>query len=403
MFSLLLWASLAHAEEDAETVSSSGAASESTETTATNSPQEDDVETRLRVLEREVLRLEAELVVAQQTPPVPVQNHPPNGFNPSLTAFGDLHTTAGFHDGEVMTGSGPWLRSLELDVRSAVDPFADAVAVIAIEQGPPIDLAPSDDHEGHDHEDEGEQDAHAGHDEVEVHAEEVYVDFVALPKGLSARVGAFLQPFGVTNRSHPHDWPWPDTPLAIAEAFGDHGFRDVGAVLSWRTGLADSVALSLQGGALSGALGDEDSTGPGWIGRAEAFAEWGQSLDWELALGASATGVGSSAVSGVDAMLRLRASQRQSIMVLAELIRNLEGHTGGYGALQLQLSRPFYLGLRVDFEEEVEQWGAYASMYTSEFLRFRAGLSKAGELWGAHGQLTFVWGSHPVEPYWVNR
>ena len=288
MFSLLLWASLAHAEEDAETVSSSGAASESTETTATNSPQEDDVETRLRVLEREVLRLEAELVVAQQTPPVPVQNHPPNGFNPSLTAFGDLHTTAGFHDGEVMTGSGPWLRSLELDVRSAVDPFADAVAVIAIEQGPPIDLGPSDDHEGHDHEDEGEQDAHAGHDEVEVHAEEVYVDFVALPKGLSARVGAFLQPFGVTNRSHPHDWPWPDTPLAIAEAFGDHGFRDVGAVLSWRTGLADSVALSLQGGALSGALGDEDSTGPGWIGRAEAFAEWGQSLDWELALGEDA-------------------------------------------------------------------------------------------------------------------
>jgi hypothetical protein len=394
MFILLFWANLAHAEEDAETVLSSESASESNETTATNSLNKDDVEARLWVLERDLLRMEAELLLAQQTPPAPVQNHPANGFNPSLTAFGDLHSTLGFHDGEVIEGSGPWLRSFELDVRSAVDPFADAVAVIAIEQGPPIDLAPGGDHESH---------GHGDHGEVEVHAEEVYVDFVALPRGLSARVGAFLQPFGVTNRSHPHDWPWPDTPLAVVEAFGEHGFRDVGAVLSWRTGLADSVALSLQGGALAGALGDEDSTGPGWIGRAEAFAEWGQSLDWELALGTSATGVGSAAVSGVDAMLRLRASQRQSIMLLAELLRNLEGHTGGYGALQVQMSRPFYLGLRVDFEEEIEQWGAYASIYTSEFLRFRAGLSKAGELWGAHGQLTFVWGSHPVEPYWVNR
>jgi len=97
-----------------------------------------DTDTRLAVLEAEVTELQAALeaqtqaallaeaeALANTAPPAP----PPaskNAFNPSITAFGDMIGTLGLDDGEVMPGSGPWLRSLELDLRADVDPFAKA-------------------------------------------------------------------------------------------------------------------------------------------------------------------------------------------------------------------------------------------------------------------------------------
>ena len=53
-------------------------------------------------------------------------------------------------------------------------------------------------------------------------------------------------------------------------------------------------------------------------------------------------------------------------------------------------------------------WGAgiAASLYTSEFLRFRLAYDVADDETITHRfglQVTAVFGSHPVEPYWVNR
>ena len=56
--------------------------------------------------------------------------------------------------------------------------------------------------------------------------------------------------------------------------------------------------------------------------------------------------------------------------------------------------------------------GAYVSFYTTEFLRFRIGYEHRerpstnggdGDLDTFFFQLTFVFGSHPVEPFWFNR
>ena len=79
------------------------------------------------------------------------------------------------------------------------------------------------------------------------------------------------------------------------------------------------------------------------------------------------------------------------------------GPIGWTATLQVQPTRPVYIGLRVDNMDEDWQYAAYLSYYTSEFLRLRAGAATDLDTWIADAQLTFVWGSHPVEPYWVNR
>ena len=382
-----------------------------------------DTDTRLAVLEAEVTELQAALeaqtqaallaeaeALANTAPPAPPP--PPaskNAFNPSITAFGDMIGTLGLDDGEVMPGSGPWLRSLELDLRADVDPFAKAYAVIALHQDPPYgshDHGGGDEHDhdhdhGHDEEveeaEEAEVDSHTGFIVV---PEEVVLEFVALPGGLSAQVGQFRQPFGVTNRSHPHDLPWTDTPLPIEEFLGHEGYTDAGGLLRWRP--PNTVTgITMQGGLLRGALFDPDDevAMPQWLGRLEWFHQAG-TIDWGL--GVSGTGDDADLVGGADLLLRWRQNSWRSVILLGELLTDGD-ELGGYGALQLQPTRPLFIGLRADWMGDEHRLAAYVSTYTSEFLRIRAGATRQDDMTLMHLQATFVWGSHPVEPYWVNR
>ncbi len=329
-----------------------------------------------------------------------------NAFNPSITAFGDVLYSAGLHDGALNPTSTPWVRSLELDVRADVDPFAKAVAVIAIEQHDPLVLG--DGHDHHDHDEETPTDTEDDHEGFSTSPEEVYIDLVALPAHLSARVGQQLLPFGLTNRMHPHDWPWPDMPLPFATLIGDHGVSDVGAVMSYRAHNPWDKALTLQGGLVSGALFDPNQAdpAPGWLGRAEFFDEFGS---FELGLGASAMGLGSHRLEGADLLFRWRGDSWRSVVLIGEVLR--EGAHGGsnaglpgwVGTLQVQPTRPLYLGVRVDGMADDMRYGGTLSYYTSEFLRVRVATFTDGDQIRIDGQLTFVWGSHPIEPYWVNR
>jgi hypothetical protein len=364
---------------------------------------EADLATLREQLERDrmaALLAEAEALAASAPPPPPPPPSSWNTLNPSLTAFGEVLTSVGLVGGEVAPGSGPWLRSLELDLRADVDPFAKAVAIIAFHQDSPVDLGHAHAQDHGDAEVASEEEEHDAHDAFIVAPEEVYVDLVALPAGLSARIGQFRQPFGITNKSHPHDLPWTDIPLPITELLGEEGYADVGGVVSWR--LPNTVTgLTLQGGALRGALLDPDdaSLAPQWLGRAEWFHEVGN-FDWGA--GASGTGLGDTVIRGADVMLRWRKNSWRSALLLAEALT--DGETpGGYVALQVQPLRPLFLGALFEQHGEERRAGGYASYYTSEFLRVRAGAMADAEEMLAHLQLTFVWGSHPVEPYWVNR
>lgn len=353
-----------------------------------------------RTLEQRIEALEAELkardaadfqrdaeAMANSSPPAPSSGGAPSMFplNPALTAFGDVVGQLGVEPDGVMPGSTIYLRSLELDIRTAVDPFAKAAAVIAFEQeAPPLDGS-----------------AAAG--TFEGGPEEVYLDLVALPFHLSGRVGKFKQPFGLMNRTHPHDLPWVDVPLAI-DLLGDEGYNDTGATLSWVVP-AGPLGITVTGGALAGdtfeAAPDAALAG---LGRVEVFGGFG-SVD--VGVGASAVrhfGRGEQVIGG-DFSFRYRPSTRNSVVLLGEVIQSMDGDLGGYAALQLQPGRSVYIGFREDLVAGVLQHNAYVSYYTSEFLRVRVGGGYAPATSTVDGllQLTFVWGSHPVEPWWVNK
>ncbi|MBI4614692.1 MAG: hypothetical protein HY720_13865 [Planctomycetes bacterium] len=90
---------------------------------------------------------------------------------------------------------------------------------------------------------------------------------------------------------------------------------------------------------------------------------------------------------------------------------------GLYSAVQYQFLKNFYAGCRFDLLSPPEfsridgyhhKEGLYLSYYTSEFLRFRLGFEHEEDRQGLTNdtllfQVTWVFGSHPVEPYWVNR
>lgn len=331
---------------------------------------------------------DAEAALASAPPPPPQTAAAPswNALNPGITAFGDLVGQVGVVDGAVTPGSTLYLRSLEVQLRADVDPFAKADAVVAWEQeAPPLEGGPG---EGFGSE-----------------PEEAYIDLVALPWRLSARLGKFRQPFGLMNRMHPHDLPWTDAP----ELLGEEGYNDTGLVMNWILPLG-AAALTVTGGALAGEPFDEDGdhaslTG---LGRAELFLGHG---DIDVSLGGSALRDlgGDGVVAGGDAMIRWRSSSRRSVALLGEAVdaEALSGEPGvaGYGAVQVQPARNVYVGAREDFGPDGLRTGLYVTAYTSEFLRVRAGAGYAHDSGDVTSlaQLTFVWGSHPVEPWWVNR
>jgi hypothetical protein len=343
------------------------------------------LEAELRQREADDLVREAEaLAAASEPPPTPPA---PSLFplNPALTAFGDVIGQLGVNDAGVQPGSTMYLRSLELDIRAAVDPFGKAAVVLAFEQeAPPIDGSEPGEGFG------------AG-------PEEVYVDLVALPWRLSARVGKFKQPFGLVNRTHPHDLPWTDVPGAIS-LLAEDGYNDTGGTLSWVIP-AGPLGITATGGVLAGEPFEPapDASIAG-LGRVEVFGGFG-SVD----VGVGASGVHHVAsggkVLGADFSFRYRASQRASVVVLGELVESVDGELGGYGALQIQPSRSVYIGFREDVLSDGLKHNLFLSYYTSEFMRLRigGGYAPASESAEALAQLTFVWGSHPVEPWWVNK
>jgi hypothetical protein len=90
---------------------------------------------------------------------------------------------------------------------------------------------------------------------------------------------------------------------------------------------------------------------------------------------------------------------------------------GWYGYLQYQTSYWLYLGLRYDWVEEpsndrlvTRSAGGYASYYTTEFLRLRLGFEHRWSDIPVQNnvntmlfEINLVFGSHPTEPYWVNK
>jgi hypothetical protein len=383
----------------------------------------DELESLALRLDRRFQELEKKVdAVARSTAPVV--------FNPRTTAF--LNVAARRDDkltlneeGTVDITNRPYLRSVELDVRAPVDPYADAVAILAFE-------------------DEAGQGFH-------VEPEEAYGLIKRLPiletapLGLKLRVGKYRAPLGVNNRLHMHDLPWTTRPLVVSKLFGteqgdffESGYAPVGVDVDFFLpnpipGSTLEMNLDVvRAGELRVANGHDG-------GRVAGIARLNLSADWNnehlFIVGASGyreKGESATTLYGFDVTYKWSPSENRAARsfvaggewyVAKHEVDDL--HVGGsvikpsgwfaYG--QLQLSYWWYLGVRYDWANEpnddqiaTKALSAYLSYYTTEFLRLRTGVEHRWSNLPGFERLTsfnveanFVFGSHPIEPYWVNR
>jgi hypothetical protein len=118
------------------------------------------------------------------------------------------------HTGDVSNGFN--LRSAELAFTAAVDPYFDASAFLAFEEGGGIDV------------------------------EEAWFATRALPFGLRLKGGKFLSDFGYLNNKHPHQWDFVDQNVAYLNLLGDHGLQDTGMQLTWLPELPVYTSLAIE-------------------------------------------------------------------------------------------------------------------------------------------------------------
>ncbi|MBI5362469.1 MAG: hypothetical protein HZA53_04765 [Planctomycetes bacterium] len=370
--------------------------------------------TEVEELRAELERLEQEAARARSKPPP----QSASVFNPGITVFGNF--LARTDDRPVFVDDDPsaervddrfLLREFELDFRAAIDPWADGVLIAAFGAETPGDFS--------------------------AEVEEGYVLLKKLPlldtapAGLKLKVGRFRPALGRLNTIHLHDLPQPSYPRAVQTMLGAEGFVADGVagqfflpspgaddVLEAHLALLDGGNLPIAGGQSASQLGK--------LARVQWFRDLAPGKD--LAVGVSAwTSDTDHALYGLDATYRWKpavAGEWRSFLVGLEAFQAelddpaLASSPAAFDVWsQVQLERNLYLGGRFDRAEDLADerlvthtLGLYLTYYTTEFLRFRVGYehteSDLDHLDGLDTglfELNFVYGSHPTEPYWVNR
>jgi hypothetical protein len=387
-------------------------------------PDVDDQMDRLSErLEKRITELETKVdAMGRSTAPVV--------FNPRTTAF--INFAARTDNKNVLDASGvheisdrPFLRTVELDLRAAVDPYAEAVAIISLEN-------------------------QAGK-EYGVDAEEAFGIIKRLPilesapMGLKLKIGKFRAPLGADNKMHMHDLPWTTRPLVVARYLGtehgeffESGYNPVGIDLDFflpnpiPSTTLEMNADIVRGGEL-GLAQNHPGDATALIGHLNLSADWNN--EHILVIGASGyheQGMSKTNLGGIDFTYKWSPSvQRESNSIVLGGEAFLGNHTyedpargtitsnplGWFAYSQYQVSYWLYLGLRYDQVQEpvndnlsTKALSIYASYYTTEFLRFRLGfehrtsdIASQNNLNSLNLEINFVYGSHPTEPYWVNR
>jgi len=341
-----------------------------------------------------------------------------NLFNPGITVFGNF--LARSDDTRVYVDDDPTadrvddrfhLREFEVDFRAAIDPWADGVLIVAHEADAP--------------------------GTTDTAIEEGYVTLKKLPVldsapgGLKVQVGRFRPGFGRFNQIHLHDLPQPSYPASLGNFLGPEGWIDDGVSGQFflpspsDTQTLEATAAVLNGGGMPIADG-QDGSNLAVLGHVKWFADLGLGKNVEVGVSGLQSDV-DHRLLGADATYKWKpadAGEWESFLIGGELFQadlneaGLAGDPLGYYLWsQYQFSRNTYVGVRYDRKEELadssmvtDTYGVYATHYTTEFLRLRLGAEHADSdvsvLDGRDTlmlEINLIFGSHPVEPYWVNR
>lgn len=354
----------------------------------------------------------------------------PNIQNPAITAFFDLGGSISSRGrNEALNRFN--LREAEVDIRAAISPDADGVLILSI----------------------GEEIEQMRNGQISVDRafdiEEGYVDFHSLPWDLSLRVGKMRNHFGRNNPLHTHDLPQVTRPLAVKAFFGGEGMATTGAALTWLVPNPWDKFIELRtelvnadGGTESPILGGPNAENPAIIARLKYFDDLTETSTLEL--GTSFLWTRTSDRSDFDAnvfgadvtyqWIDPDPSTFHSWLLQGELfigdndvprsafLSRRNNAWGAYAFGQYQINRNWYAGARFDYTQfpnselrGVDDYdialSPYLTYYMTEFLRLRTqfehrishvrGRNRSEE--AVFVQLTFVIGSHPPHPYWVNR
>lgn len=378
---------------------------------------EDPVREEIKSLQRRLSELERQVA----KPPASRGNE----FNPRITAFGDF--TGRIDNRPVINENNREVsdrfnvREFEIDFRADVDPFAQAVLIAAISQEDPLQNAVTAIEEG-------------------------YVTFAKLPRGMSLKAGKFKTSFGLLNRLHLHDLPQTTLPLPIQNFLGEDGMTEMGVSANYIMPMKSQTeslnfTLELLNGENTTQFGGVNSRDPAYLGRGKYFME----LDDEsfLELGTSFM-VGKTVTNNVhhtnelaggDFLYKWRAARPKGLWSTViqgeffymnredpEIQIGRRNAWGTYGLAQIQPYQRWFVGVRYDVAEMLanknridRKIGGFISFYTTEFMRLRLGYeyqNVAGPAVGGspdpdlstiYGQVTFVFGSHPAEPYWFSK
>ncbi len=381
------------------------------------------------------LKAEPELAPAQPAPPVQSSL---SALNPAISVIGNF---VGRGDSrKVVNSDGDRidnrfnLREAEIDLRAPVDPYADGVLIASLES-------------------EGAGNFSAG-------IEEGYVNIKKLPfldeppLGLKLKVGRFRPVFGKFNILHRHDVPTTFRSLPTEEFMGEDGFIQDGVSgnffipTPWDSESSlDATMEVLTGGDL--AIAPEPKSRVSYLGHLRWFKTIQDAhnleLGWSSYFRPAGNGVGSADFHGVDFLYRwkpVRLGEYKSFLFGGEMmfarraypdaaepsdvaraiqLRDLQpGHGKPFGVSllgQWQFNQRAYGGIRWDYTKTLFDPGLkrvsltpYLSYYLSEFLRARISYEhRWSNLFTENNRNTFlfelnwIFGSHPPEPFWVNK
>ena len=393
-----------------------------------------------KMMER-IEQLEREKIAETEAPPQPAQQPVQTTLGALNPAISVITNFVGRGDSKrVFNGDGDLisnkfnLREAELDLRAPIDPYADGVLIASLESEAPGKFSAS--------------------------VEEGYVTIKKLPfldeppLGLKLKAGRFRPAFGKFNILHTHDLPTTFRSLPTEEFMGEDGFIQNGISGNFFIPTPWDVDSSLDGTIeiLTGgdvAISPQAKSRISYLGHLRWYRTFQDAhsleLGWSSYLHPAGNGVGSADFHGLDFMYRwkpLRLGEYKSLLFGGEAMfarrpyprasepadvdraisrRGLQPGNGmpfGYSLFgQWQFNQRTYAGLRWDQTTTLFNPGLmrqsltpYLSYYLSEFLRARLSYEhRWSDLFTENNrnsfffELNWVFGSHPPEPFWVNK
>ena len=348
----------------------------------------------------------------------------PANFNPNFAVISDFAGSASSdHSNPGLNRFD--LREVELDLRAAVDPRADAVVILPIDRDVENPLFFTDTTPVN------------GAVTTSISIEEAYVNLhdFGVPN-LIVQLGRFHVHFGRWNLLHLHAWPTVDNAFVVQSFLGPESLVDSGVSFDYLLPpqWVGNQAVELTAQITSGEGESDDPVinndaligPPGLVLHALWNHDIGQ--DWNFEWGGSylyghhnddskqyANVFGTDlTVMRRDPTGRFNNQFFQSEVMYGNVDQGRDNPQHSWGAFmvaQQQINRDWYAGVRLDWTENAvnehqEVWGVspYVTWYWSEFLMFRLEYQhKDGDVQRAdtlYFQCDFVFGAHPPHPYW---